>query len=499
MNSTPAEHSFFRWLRSLDLQRGSDRWIGGVASGLAARTRLDPILVRGIVLIVVLFTGVGLFLYGLAWALLPGPTGRIHVQEVGRGNWTLGFTGALVLLVLGTADWFRPRFWNRDVVDFGGLVFLGLVGLVVWFFVARHRNRAAEQGAAPGGPQAPGRDAPPASGTAPYSPGATVFGPAPAPASASGSTAPFAATAPIAAAPSGSGTTTPPPVPPSYVPPKPPKPAPAPRPRHAHLSGAATAIVLGVALLAGSSVLAADYFSRTYISFWAWTVATAVVVTVVGAGLIAAALGKRSGGALTGWAVFLLIPALIVGLFSGALGGADDRNHGLFWADTYDSVTANDEGLYAFSRSRTDLTYLSSIEEDTRVPFNTAFSRTTVTVPGDIPVYLDGAAPFMRVTVTSADGMELLEISGGTTPQYHLLTGVAEGPSLTLDVNGAFSRVDIIVDGDGEDLLDSGSSLWDDADPDETVEDTDEDRDADASPTSAAQHIQPLEPMEAAK
>ncbi|WP_102158346.1 PspC domain-containing protein [Zhihengliuella halotolerans] len=491
MNSTPAEHSFFRWLRSLDLQRGSDRWIGGVASGLAARTRLDPILVRGIVLIVVLFTGVGLFLYGLAWALLPGPTGRIHVQEVGRGNWTMGFTGALVLLVLGTADWFRPRFWDRDVVDFGGLVFLGLVGLVVWFFVARHRNRSAAQGTTPGGPQAPGRDAP---GTAAYAPGAPAFGPAPAP----GSAAPFAAATRSGDAPGGSGTTAPQPAPPSsYVPPKPPKPAPAPRPRHARLSGASTAIVLGVALLAGSAVLAADYFSQTRISFWAWTVATAVALTVVGAGLVAAALSKRSGGALTGWAVLLLIPALIVGLFSGALGGSDYRNHGLFWTDSYDSLTDHGEGLYAFSRSRTDLTYMSSIEEDTSVPFNTAFSRTTIIVPADIPVYLDGAAPFMSVEVTSADGMELLEISGVTTPQHHLLTDVTEGPSLTLDVNGAFSRVDIIVDGDGEDMLDSDSSLWDDAEPDDSFEDAD--RDTEDSPTSAHQHIQPLEPMEAAK
>ncbi|GHD13450.1 PspC domain-containing protein [Zhihengliuella salsuginis] len=463
MNSTPDEHSFFRWLRSLDLQRGPDRWIGGVASGLAARTRLDPILVRGIILIVVLFTGVGLFLYGLAWALLPGPTGRIHVQEIGRGNWTLGFSGALLLLILGTADWFSPRFWYRDGFDFGGIVLIGVVALVVWFFVARNRDRkAAETG---GGPSAPS-----AAGTLPGAPGA----------------APFAAPAGYA-----SGTTAPGPAP-APRPPRPPRPAPAPRPRHARLSGATTAIVLGLAVLAGSGVLAADFFARgDSFSLWAWTVAFAVAVAVLGAGLVVAALTKRSGGALTGWAVVLLIPAVVVGLFSGALGGTDYRNHGGFWAETYGSASEHGEGVYAFSRSRTDLTHLSSIEEDTSVPFNTAFSRTTVVVPADIPVYLDGAAPFMSVEVESADGVELLEISGVTTPQHHLLTGVTDGPSLTLDVNGAFSQVDIIVDGDGADLVEPDDFPW--GGTDET------DEDADSTPESTELHIQPLEPMEAAK
>src|SRR5919205_1495461 len=71
--SRPAGNSFFAWLRGLGIVRGEDRWIGGVASGVARRTGLDPILVRGLFILLAVFGGIGVLLYGAAWALLPEP------------------------------------------------------------------------------------------------------------------------------------------------------------------------------------------------------------------------------------------------------------------------------------------------------------------------------------------------------------------------------------------------------------------------------------------
>ncbi|WP_028279639.1 PspC domain-containing protein, partial [Arthrobacter sp. H5] len=83
-----SSNGFFTWIRGLGISRGGDRWIGGVATGISARTGLDPILVRGIFVVLAVFGGIGLLLYGMAWALLPEPDGRIHIESAGRGSWT---------------------------------------------------------------------------------------------------------------------------------------------------------------------------------------------------------------------------------------------------------------------------------------------------------------------------------------------------------------------------------------------------------------------------
>jgi len=61
--------------------RTNERWIAGVAGGVAHRFDLDPTLVRCVWVVLSLFAGVGLVLYGLAWALLPEESdGRIHLE-----------------------------------------------------------------------------------------------------------------------------------------------------------------------------------------------------------------------------------------------------------------------------------------------------------------------------------------------------------------------------------------------------------------------------------
>lgn len=91
---------FFSWTAGLGLVRG-DGWIGGVAAGIAARLRIDPLIVRGVLVVVGLFGFPVIFLYAIAWAILPDLDGRILLQEALRRRFEPAQVGILGLLVLG--------------------------------------------------------------------------------------------------------------------------------------------------------------------------------------------------------------------------------------------------------------------------------------------------------------------------------------------------------------------------------------------------------------
>ncbi|MDC7123788.1 PspC domain-containing protein, partial [Cellulomonas fimi] len=83
----PAAGGFFAAVRRTGMFRGDDRWIGGVCDGLARRFGLDPLLVRGLFAASILLGGLGLVVYGVAWALLPEQSdGRIHLEEMVAGR-----------------------------------------------------------------------------------------------------------------------------------------------------------------------------------------------------------------------------------------------------------------------------------------------------------------------------------------------------------------------------------------------------------------------------
>src|ERR671938_1368201 len=106
----PGVAAFFDRIRRYGAVRPDDgRWFAGVAAGLARRWGVDPLLVRGGFVLLTVFGGIGLLLYGLGWLFLPHPDGRIHAQEVLRGVVTAGFIGGLllVLLNLGGSGWSR--------------------------------------------------------------------------------------------------------------------------------------------------------------------------------------------------------------------------------------------------------------------------------------------------------------------------------------------------------------------------------------------------------
>jgi len=108
---------FFAWCADLGLAR-TDGWLGGVAAGLAARLRIDPLIVRGILLVAGLFGFPTLLLYAAAWALLPDADGRIHLRDLLRGRLDSAHAGILLCFVLGIVV-FTPA----------GVFLLGMPGL----------------------------------------------------------------------------------------------------------------------------------------------------------------------------------------------------------------------------------------------------------------------------------------------------------------------------------------------------------------------------------
>ncbi|WP_432570607.1 PspC domain-containing protein [Kineococcus sp. SYSU DK005] len=105
---------FFGALRRTGVVRGRDRWIAGVCGGLAQRLGVNPAWVRGAAVVLALLGGLGLLLYGLAWALLPDATGRIEAEAAHRGDVSASFAVAVGLVVvdlLGGAGLSLPWHW----------------------------------------------------------------------------------------------------------------------------------------------------------------------------------------------------------------------------------------------------------------------------------------------------------------------------------------------------------------------------------------------------
>lgn len=170
----PVGEGFFNWLRGLGVSRPSERWLGGVAAGLANRAGIDPLIVRGVFIALAIVGGPGVLLYAVGWFLLPDSQGRIEAERLFRGAASgLAITLAIVVGVLvllpalggiggiftgGISTW---DLWGNIgmpqwiVVIFTVLWWLALVAAIVWIallIIARknpHMSREeAEQRAA---------------------------------------------------------------------------------------------------------------------------------------------------------------------------------------------------------------------------------------------------------------------------------------------------------------------------------------------------------------
>jgi phage shock protein PspC (stress-responsive transcriptional regulator) len=126
----------------------TNRVLGGICGGLGEYFGIDPVLVRLVWLLLILFGGLGLILYPIAWMIIPlapdteegKPTPEFE-DGIGKGRFWWG----LALVALGVVLWgsqFRFIYWpvipgvhvhSRDLVPFALL----LVGIYLLYTFAR--------------------------------------------------------------------------------------------------------------------------------------------------------------------------------------------------------------------------------------------------------------------------------------------------------------------------------------------------------------------------
>lgn len=136
-----SQNNFYDRVRRVNLTRRSDGpWGGGVCAGVADRLGFPRAVVRIAAVVLALCGGLGVLLYGLAWLILPEPTGRIHLQDLFAGNFTAGVVAGLVLTVIGV---FSPGFWT-------GIGAAIVAALGVWLLVASSRAAAGPGAGNPG-------------------------------------------------------------------------------------------------------------------------------------------------------------------------------------------------------------------------------------------------------------------------------------------------------------------------------------------------------------
>ncbi|GAA1756104.1 hypothetical protein GCM10009712_01330 [Pseudarthrobacter sulfonivorans] len=457
---------FFPWIRSHGIYRGRDRWIGGVSSGIAHRMGIDPLIVRGIFIVLTLFAGIGVLLYGLAWALLPEPDGRIHVQEAGAGRWSSGMTGALITTVLGLTG-LGGGFWGWSHNGFGGFLWtvfwVGGAIYVIYYLTQRNKARnGAPMNATPRPAGAGGN----AAFAAPY---ATQYPTAPYTSPYAGTDTGSAAIPPYTPTPSAGST------PPSggafpggdkygggsygggsygsggyggsnydggssgggnygggY---QAKGPAQAPHARPSGPGAPAVAVTAGVALLVGGGLKALDAFNVIDLGQSANAVVWASGAAVVGLGILIAGLRGKTAGILSLFAVV----ALITGGIYNVVGNSDRvRFTDVNWTPV--SIEQARDG-YNVTAGRgtldlTDLNVTAPLTSDVVVPLDVTASNVTVVIPADVPVTV-------RADMTMGNIHEGADSRSGITTRESKYNTDKRGASLIVQIDGTFSNVTI--------------------------------------------------------
>lgn len=429
----PPQQDFFTWVRSRGIQRGPNRWVGGVSSGIAARMGIDPIIVRGLFIVLTLFAGIGVLLYGIGWALLPEPDGRIHVQEAGAGHWSGGMTGALITTLLGFGG-LGGGFWGGGR-GFGGFLWacfwLGIIVLVVYLLVDRGRRRTdgasyagvsgtTSYGAPDYSGYGTGAAASTTPATAPYTaPYPTAYASAYAPAGDAPYTTPYTG---AAYAPGPSGT-----------PPR--QPTPPAKPRPSGPGAPAVAITAGIALLVGGGLKLLDAANMINLGDSPNAVVWAAAAAVLGIGIVlAGARGKTSG--LLG---FFAVIALLV----GAAFNIAHHNNRFNFDDVAWSPTTLQEATRGYdvtgARGTIDLTDLdldAPLGSAVEVPLDITASNITVIIPDDVPVRISADMTMGNIQERGSD-------RGGISTRESSYNTALPGSALVVSIDGTFSNVTI--------------------------------------------------------
>ncbi len=435
--------NFFDWIRSQGIYRGRDRWIGGVASGIAQRFGVDPLIIRGVLIVLTVFAGIGVLAYGLAWALLPEPDGRIHVQEAAAGRWTAGMTGALITSVIGFPS-LGSGVWGWDRFGFGAFVWtvfwVGGAIYLVYYLTQRNkiRNGATpmpsrfESSSPAGAATFAGSSR---TGAGQQSAGSFPQGGGPAyghPVDGSG----VSGAGPDWGPPPPSGPIPPGPVPPGgYGPGSGATPPPPAAPRSPGPGTPAVAITVGSALLVGGGIKALDAASVIDLGDAGNALVWAIGAAILGLGILVAGLRGRTSGILG----FFAVVALLIGaIFSVVPHGDRFRFQNADW--TPSSIEQASGGFEITGGAGTvDLTKLAlnpPLGSDVVVPIDATASNLTVVIPTTVPVQV-------QADMTMGNLHDGNQDRGGMTKQQTDYNTSQPGARMVLKISGTVSNVTI--------------------------------------------------------
>ena len=438
--SAPAASTdFFGWVRSHGIHRGNDRWIGGVCSGIAHRLNVDPVIIRGAAIVLTLLAGIGVLLYGLAWALLPEPDGRIHVQEAGAGRWSSGMTGALIATVLGLTG-LGGGYWGWSNNGLSGLLWtvfwVGGAIYLIYYLTQRNKAhptmaghsvppRATYPAGRPGTGAASAFSTGTASAPAPGRPASPPYG---APGSGAGTDGGYGPPAgagfggPGNGAPGGSSYPAP------WVPPRQPK------PRPAGPGAPAVAIATGAALVVGGGLKALDAANIINLGGSANAIVWASGAAVLGLGILVAGFRGRTAGILSLFAVI----ALVTGGIYNTLNDGRMRFQQVDWspAGIEEARGGMDITAGRGTVNLTDLSPSAPLSSDVVVPLDITASNVTVVIPRNVPV--DIKADMTMGNLNEPSGQR-----GGTTTRESTYNTDKPGNHLVVQIDGTFSNVTI--------------------------------------------------------
>jgi phage shock protein PspC (stress-responsive transcriptional regulator) len=427
--ATARSDGFFEAMRRIGVVRTPDRWIGGVAGGIAQRFGVDPLLVRGLFGVTVLFGGLGLVLYGLGWALLPEQVdGRIHLQETIHGQFHVGLLGAIALFLLGvgSGNASSGRWDNNGFGWLTGLLWLAALVALVVLVIATRKNRRARRPAA--GTPGPGWTGP---GASYQDPAAPTF-----PAAAGSYRYAAAGSYPAPThAPAG-----------KYVP-VPPVVRRQPKTRVGGPGAGAIGAVVGLSLLALAVLLIAQRQGSL-----AWSVPLAgagIAIVLAGAGIIVTGLRGRSSGTLGFLAIVGVALAVPAALFANLSWSDSSSNLQVMsrsgaWVPT-SAAQAREGVALAVGNLSVDLTGLPVDGPVVRVPIKLGAGDLTVTVPKATPVSADIRLAAGGLSWEVGPKQQIASVTGSRTYDF-ASTEVTQGasPALVLQVEAGAGQIRVL-------------------------------------------------------
>ncbi|MBN2176932.1 MAG: PspC domain-containing protein [Demequinaceae bacterium] len=144
MSATPNqpqyEAQFFTSVRNWGITRGENGVMGGVVEGVGERIGLARVPARLLALLLIPITsGLIVVAYAAAWAILPDSSGRIIVQDFGRGTPNVpALIGISILTLIGLfgVRWTGPLGWGwlgaMIAMIVGLAIVVGIIALIAW-------------------------------------------------------------------------------------------------------------------------------------------------------------------------------------------------------------------------------------------------------------------------------------------------------------------------------------------------------------------------------